>query len=156
VHNTLRVRGSERIGDLKAEVEYFGKGQWALLDTRAKRVTFQAFHRDEWTTPIHADVIDRADMRMVKARERLGFTSKSRKCQSIDRDVAGEELQREESGQAEVLRLVNHPHAAFGDLGSDFEVPDGLAYEGHDCSFLRSATSQVRWVDEASAFGAAG
>ena len=90
-----------------------GSERGAFAETLAQRPAFQSLHGDERAPAVRADVVDGADVWMVEAREALGFTPESRQRLIVGRDVVGEELESDAPGQAEVLHLVDHAHAAL-------------------------------------------
>ena len=73
-----------------------------------------------------ANVIDRADIRMVQRRGRLRLALKTGECLWVARHIFGQELQGDEAAQADVLSLVDHTHATTAEPLQNAIVRDGL------------------------------
>ena len=63
-----------------------------------------------------ADVVNRADVRMVQRRSRLRLALKAGQRLRIARNIVGQELQSHEAVQSRVLCLVDHTHPAAAQL----------------------------------------
>ncbi len=79
-----------------------------------------------------ADVMERADVRMVQAGGRLGFPLEPLAQIGIVGDVRQEHLDGDGTIQAGVERLVDLPHASSAELGLDLVGAErGARGEGH-------------------------
>ena len=67
MHDASAVSSRQCIGDLRTEPHDDIDRQRPPVDASAERLTFQ-FHHDERVTFVFADVIDRADVRMIESR----------------------------------------------------------------------------------------
>src|SRR5438874_1190991 len=101
------MRGSKGIGDLQAEVEHLRERQRTCLQPGAERLPLQPFHCDERTAAVGADLVDGADVRMIEAREALGFMPEPRQSRVVLCYGIREKLEGCPPRQAEVLRLVH-------------------------------------------------
>ena len=57
----------------------------------------------------------------------LGLELKPLECPRVERGGQGQNLEGDRAAQRDLLGLVNHPHAAAGDLADDPEVAEDLA-----------------------------
>src|SRR5271157_3495548 len=92
-----------------------------------QRQPFQKLHGDKGLPVLLANVINRADVRMVQRRRGLGFALKARQRLRIAGHFLGQELERDKAMQPRVLGLVDDAHAAASKLFDDAVVRDGLA-----------------------------
>ena len=67
------VRGVERIGDLHGEVEQRVDRQRRAVDAVAQRLAVEQLHDEERQIAVPADVVERADVRVVQRRGRPGL-----------------------------------------------------------------------------------
>jgi hypothetical protein len=97
VHDTFRVRGFERFGDLEAEAQRFLDRQRARLQLLLERLTLDELHRNEQRARLLIETVDRADMRVIERGEQLRFAFEAREAflvrgerrrQRLDRDLA--------------------------------------------------------------------
>ena len=87
----------------------------------------QQLHRHEMAAGVLADVVDRADVRMIQGRGGAGLALEPFDRARIPRQLFGEEFQRDGTSQPRVFGLVDHAHAALAQLFQDAIVRDGLA-----------------------------
>ncbi len=81
-------------------------------DTLLQRRSGQKFHGDERAAALLADVINRADIRMVERRSRFGLTLESFQRLRIARQFVREEFQSHSAVQPGVFSLKNDTHPA--------------------------------------------
>ena len=81
-------------------------------DCVLERLSFQKFHRDERMAILFADVVDRADVRMIECGSSTGFPAKTFEGLGILSDIIREELEGDEPAQFGVLSLVDDTHSA--------------------------------------------
>ena len=72
------------------------------------------------------DVVDRADVRVVERRGRLGLASEPLQGDLITEELLGQELERHAASQPRVLGLVDDTHPSAAELVDDPIVGDGL------------------------------
>jgi len=83
-------------------------------------------HRDEGLIAIFADFMDGADIGMVERGCGTGFTPKTFQGLRIAGQYVRQKLEGDETAQFEVLRFVDHTHAATAEFFEDAVVRDGL------------------------------
>ena len=91
-----------------------------------QREAVEKLHGDEGLAVVLADVVDRADVRMVQGGRRLGFALKTGERLRVAGNFFREEFQGDETMQAGVFGFVNHAHAAAAEFFHDAVVRNGL------------------------------
>ena len=143
-----RLRGADdlehvcrkRIGDLRADVADKSRRQRTLLEALGQRLAGEVLHHQEHRTLVLADVVERADVRVVQRRGRAGFAPEPIKGVPVAGQIGGQELEGHAPAQPGVLGLVNNTHtaaantaAAATDLGScgvkTVYAADGAVYD---------------------------
>src|SRR6266851_1928148 len=81
-----------------------------------QRHAIQEFHGYEGTAVLLANVVNRADVGMVKSRSRTSLATKTFEGLRIVSYFFWQELQRHESAEACVLGLVHNTHTAATEL----------------------------------------
>jgi len=121
----------------------------AMLECQA----VQKLHGQEEMAVFLTNLMDRADIRMVKRRSGAGFAAEAFQCLGILRDIVGRNLSATNRPSEIVFGLVNHAHAAPAEFLDDAVVRDGAP--DHVCpiiflrSFLRSLVANLTWVKRA-------
>src|ERR1700730_2159075 len=87
----------------------------------------QKFHDDERLAFLLADLVNCADVGMIKGRGCAGFPAKSFEGLWVSRYIFGQKLQSNKAPEFRVFRLVNHTHPTPAQLLDDAVVRDGLA-----------------------------
>ena len=121
VHHALAMRFVQRLGELDADAERLFERERAFFQSLGKRLALEQLHDDEVDTVLATDVVERADVRMVQARDRarlllealleLGVIGKMRR-QHLDGDGAIEPC---------VPGFVDLAHTAGADGREDLE-----------------------------------
>ena len=70
-----------------------------------------------------ADAIDRHDVRMLQARRRAGLVVEALQVARVHGGGEGQHLEGDAPAQADLLGLVDHPHAAAAHLPQNLVVP---------------------------------
>ena len=96
-------------------------------DPLPQRHAIQKLHGDEGSPVVLADFVNRADVGMVQRRRRPRLAPKALQRQRFARRIFGQELQRHQTAERRVLRLVDHAHAARAQRPQHAIVRDGLA-----------------------------
>ena len=122
-----RVRGVERIRNVDADVEDELVRDRLRTDSMLERLSFQELHHDELLALELADVVDRADVRMIQGRSSPRFPLKAFDRVTVLQDRFGKELERDVAAQSGVLRLVDDAHAAPTQLRDHLVVRYRLA-----------------------------
>ena len=125
VHDSLRVRGIQAVGDLDADLQELRNLDGLDGDAVLEGLAFEQFHRDERPAFELADVVDRADVGVIEGRCRARFPAKPLDRLRIPGNVVRKELQRDIPAEARVPRLVDHAHAAPTQLFEDAVMGDG-------------------------------
>ncbi len=97
--------------------------QRALRDHRGQGPARYILHAKKGLTIVLADLVDRNDIRMGQAGNRLGFPAKALEVRPRSQLSAQDHLQRHESFEPLIPRLVHHAHAAPPQLLHQLIVP---------------------------------
>ena len=125
--DALGMRGIERVGDLYGQRQQRVQFQGTPADAVAQRHSLQKLHGYEGATVLLADIVNGADVGMVQRRCSLGFALKAGQGNGAAGQVVGQELEGNETMQADVFSFVDHPHAAAPEFLEDAVARDGLA-----------------------------
>src|SRR5438270_12397734 len=90
-----------------------------------QRNAVQKFHSNECLPILLADVMNRADVRVIERRRGLRFALKTGECLRVTGDIFWQELESDETVQPRVLCLVHYTHATTAELLDDAVVRDG-------------------------------
>ena len=99
-------------------------------DAMLQRQPVQKLHGDERLSVLLANVINRADIRVIQCGRSLRLALKAGERLCVSGNFIGKELESDEAMQSRVLSLVDHPHPAAAQLLNDAVVRDGLADHG--------------------------
>ena len=91
---------------------------------------------------MRADVVERADIGMVKARDHPRFALEPLVRVRVGIGFVGQELDRHPPAEARVFRFVDHAHAAGAEPRQDLVVRDGFADHSAPIS-CSSSTSRI-------------
>ena len=127
MNDALGVSRVEGVGNLDPKREQSVHSIGAIADDVLQRGSVEVLHDDERLAVLLADVVDRADIRMIERRRSLGFAAKPFERLPILSDVFREKFQRDKAVEARVLRFVNNTHAAAAQLLDDAVMRDNLA-----------------------------
>ena len=119
VNNASGVRRIERVGDLDAERQDRLHLHRAPRDQVFQRRAVEELHHEESLSPVLADVVDRADVRMIQRRCRLGLAPEALESLSVLRQILRQKLERDEAPQPGVLSLVDDTHPPAAELLDD-------------------------------------
>src|SRR5260370_37594602 len=90
-----------------------------------KRQAVQKLHGQEEMAVFLPNLMDGADIGMIKGGSGAGFAAETLQCLRILRDIVGEKLKRDKSAERDIFGLVNHAHAAAAEFLDDAVVRDG-------------------------------
>ena len=127
VNDAGRVRRVQAIGDLDRQGKQSLCFNRLTRDHMLQRHALQEFHGDERSATLLADVVNRADVRMIQRRCGLGFTPEAFQRLRVVSNIFGQEFKRYKTVEARVLGLVNHTHPAASQSLEDAIVGDVLA-----------------------------
>ncbi len=126
VKDALGVGSIQRIGNLDGQRQnqlgFKGTAGNAVLQGEA----VQKLHGDERLSIVLGDFVDGADVGMVEGGGCLCFTLEAGQGLGISGQFIGKKLQRYETMQREVFRLVDDAHPAAAEFLHDSVVRDGL------------------------------
>src|SRR5690242_756132 len=133
--NTLRVRSIECIGDIDREAQYGFEIERTASDAMLQGDSVQVLHDDERLPILLRDLVDRADIGMIKSGSSTSFAAEAFERLWIARDVIWEKLERDEASEFDVLGFVNHAHAAAAQFFQNAVMGNGSA--DHSRQILR-------------------
>ena len=126
--NSSTVCPVEGVSHLNADVddlmdlEGLGTGEAV-----SQRQAFHQFHDEEGSAFVLADVVDRADVRVIQRGGRPGFGSEPFHGRQIIGQVLGHELECHGTAQTDIFGSVHDAHPACAELADDSIVGDGLS-----------------------------
>ena len=94
-----------------------------------QRRAIQKLHGDERGAVLFVNFVDGADVRMIQGRGRLSFALKAFEGLRVSGHVVGQELQRDETAEFDILGLVDHAHTTAAEFFDDAVMGDGFADE---------------------------
>src|SRR4029077_7747851 len=138
MHDPLRVRRIERIGNLDAERKQRLQLHRTVADAMFQRHAIEVLHDDERLAVLVTDVVDGADIRMVECRCSSRFTAESLERLPVLRHILRKEFQCDEAVKASVLGLVYDSHASAAELFDDAVMRDNLTSHSFPRAGLKS------------------
>ena len=93
----------------------------------AQRPSFEQLHGDKGLTFVLADVVNGADVGMVKRGGGVPFAAEALERLRVLGEVLRQDLQGNQAAEPAVLRLIYHTHTAAIDLIKNTVVIEGLA-----------------------------
>ena len=148
MHKTLAVGGVEGIGNFQGVARALLEGQRALPQAVLQGFAFQAFHHEKIDAVLAADVIKRADIRMLQRRNRLGLALETLPGFGIIRKTGGQDLDRHSAVEPGVAGAVHLSHSASTERSQDFVRSElRSSGEAHLCGPLYSQTAGRRVAD---------
>ena len=119
VHDAAPMRGRERAGHLRADIDRFTDGDGLTVHLLAERLPRHELGDDERTAVDLADVVDHEDVGMVERRGRSRLDVKAAEALGIARHRGRQELDRHQTIEPGVARAIHLAHAAGTDLRLD-------------------------------------
>ena len=147
VDDAFTVRSVECVGDFDSEHQHCFKLQWTPGNQMLERDAVKKLHDDESFTTLLADVVNRADVRVVQSRGRLRFAPKACQGLGIAGDFFRQELECHEAMQTSVFGLINYTHPATAQTFDDAVVRDTLAKHGRNGMWLGRSSQRGRVCD---------
>jgi len=145
VDDAAGVRGVETVGDLDAEIEHAVERQRSARDLLLQRVAVEQLHHDELLALVLADVVNRADVRVVERRGHARLASEPIERLRVGGEIRGQELQRDLAAQADVFGAVHHAHAARAEPLQDLVVTDqGTKHSRLNCTATDGSARRAR------------
>jgi hypothetical protein len=133
VNDATGVRGVESVGDLDAKGEDRLQFHRTACDQVLERRAVEEFHHQKGFAAFLADVVDRANVRMIQRRRGLGFAPETLKRLPILRQILRKKLEGHKAAEAGVLGLVDDAHASAAEFFEDAVMRDGLIEQEGAC-----------------------
>src|SRR5262245_51513602 len=118
------MRHSERVGNLNAVVERLTQAQTSLCNDAIESSPRHEFHRNEVDPIVLGNVVDRDDARVIEGRGALRLLSEPQAAPRVANLVGRKNLDRDETIEVRVARLIDDTHAPFAKLFEDLEMPE--------------------------------
>ena len=122
VHHVVIVRVRQRAGDLRPVARHGLRGQASGRDQGIEGAALHELHRDEGAAAGLADLVDRADVRVVQARGGARLAQQPLAGRGIVLRGGWQHLEGDLAIQPGVARPVDHTHAALAQLREDLVV----------------------------------
>ena len=120
MHETVRVRVRQRLGDLPRDLDGVADRQRPARHASRERLAFEILHDEVVEIVLVTDVIDPADVRMLETRDRLRLAIESLAALGAHGGAAEDNFDRDRSIQPEILRTVDLAHSASAQRFDDF------------------------------------
>src|SRR5262249_55120550 len=116
----------QSVGNFHCKFQEQRGAQRPPADAMLKSSTFKKFHDNEALAVAVNDVVDRADVRMVQSRSSTSFSPETVDSLTIPDKFRRKKLQRHQTAQPGVFRLVDDTHAAAAQLFKNPKMRNGL------------------------------
>jgi hypothetical protein len=110
--DALGVRGVQRVGNLDPQVEQFVDLQRLAAEAVLEGFSFQLLHHDKGLAFVLANLVHRADIRVVQRRGGPRLAPKTFEELAVVDEFFGQEFERHAATELGVLRLIDHSHCA--------------------------------------------
>ena len=121
MENAGAVRRIERIGDLDAEVDRLMDLDRPMRQQLAQGLPLEQLHHEVRSALVLADVVDRADIRVVQRGSGACFGAKPLEGAGVHQ-IVRDELEGDGPAQANVFARVDDTHPPGAQLGGDAVV----------------------------------
>ena len=122
MHDAVIVRALQRVADRRHDAQRLLRREAARLQELAQIHAVHELHQQEVEAARLPEIVHGDDVRMIQRRERLRLLFKPLGELRIVRALRREQLQRDETVQRFLPRLVDHAHAAAPEAFEDFEL----------------------------------
>ena len=116
--------GGQGVGNLSGIAQSFCGRQAAARDHLGQRLARHVLHDKEVETALLDHVVNDDDVGMIQCGECTGFLQKSLPASRIGCLRGGEELDRDGTIQARVVRFIYHAHAALAEFLEDIVMSE--------------------------------
>jgi hypothetical protein len=107
-------------GDLGAVENDLIRRQRAIQQAKGQGFSFEVFHHDEIDIVLAADIVECADVGMIKARNGFGFAFETLTANGVVGEMSGKNFDSDEAIEAGITCLVDFAHAARAERRKDF------------------------------------
>ncbi len=126
------MRFVERVGDLHTVSQRLVDAERTSSQTIRKRLALEILHDEERDVLLSADVVKRADVRVIKLGNRSRFLLETLAKLHILRGMRGQDLDCDDAVKPRVARFVDLAHAARADGRPDLvRAQARAALQGH-------------------------
>jgi hypothetical protein len=130
VQDAARVRGVDRVGNLRGQPQQQADIERTAVDRARERAPLEQLHRDERPPLVLVHLIDGADVRVVQRRGGARFAQEALHRLRLVGAILRQELERHLARELHVFGEIDHAHAARAERVEDAIVRDGLADHG--------------------------
>src|SRR5262249_44595640 len=113
VDDSLLVGGPKRIADLYAKIQELAHGQRFVANAVPERLPFQELHHQEGLAVKIADVVNRANARVIQRGRSTSLLPKPVKRHAVGGERLRQKLDRNRALEAWVVGFVDLTHPAF-------------------------------------------
>ena len=117
------MRLVERVGNLDGVLQHLFQRQRTFQQPLRQRLAFEIFHHQEINAVLLADVVERADVRMIQAGDGLRFALEPLAQFGTICKMRRQNLDGDNSIEAGIAGFVDLAHATRTDSGEDFVGP---------------------------------
>src|SRR5580698_6388882 len=149
MHNSFGVGSVQRISNLDPQREQRFNFQRTPSNAAFQSDAIQKFHGNEGFPILLANVMNRANIRMVQRGCRLGFTLKTGESLRVAGNVFRKELEGDETVKPGVFRLIDHTHASTAQFLHNAVVRNGLPEHPRE-SYVRETGKSTKGRSVAS------
>ena len=132
VHDAAFVRRRERAGDLDGIVDHQARRQRPPVHPLPQRLADEQLGDDPGEVALHADVVDREDVRVVQAARGARFLFEPALAIGIARECRRQDFDGHVAPELWVVCAIDLAHAADPETAEQFESADAISHgEGH-------------------------
>src|SRR5580658_7478119 len=129
MNDSLAVGSTECVRNLDSQAQHFLKRKRLAGNSVFQRVSVEKLHRNKRLTVVFPNLIDGANIRMVKSGGSLCLTLEAAQRLRVWRVTVGKELQGNEAVKLGVFSFIDDAHPTASEAFKDAVVGDGLAGE---------------------------
>src|SRR5215469_17354622 len=143
MNDATGVRRCQCVGQLNAPFQQQIDAHWLAADFAPQGFPLEVFHGEENALAFFADLVDRADSGMIEGRGSASFLLEAFEDFLVASGAVGEEFERDEAAEADVLGLVDDAHAARPELLGGAVMREGLAHHAWETTWRRMLRLQA-------------
>ncbi len=112
MHHTLCVRFVERVGHIDGDLQRFRQRHRAAMQAVGECLTLEVFHDEVVHAVLRADVMQRADVRMIQRGDGFGLALHALAQFGVGREMRRQHLDGDLAAQPRVACPIDFAHAA--------------------------------------------
>ena len=128
MQDAFGVRGIERIGDLRADVEHLAQVERFAQQPPIERIAVEQFHRQIQLPLVFVEAVDGADVGVIERRRGARLAAEALHGFLVRGAAGRQHLEGDLAPEFQVLRAVHHAHPASAQLVEDAIVPEDLSF----------------------------